>query len=139
MGYWILRICCRRAYSYSFSNSCNSSSDKDHTGTQGAVNKTTLYILKTKNMGNTSNTGKVIGAIFLGAAIGGALGILFAPDKGSETRKKISKKGNDLTDAVKEKFDAIVDKFKKEVEDVKDQATDFAENGRSVIEKLKTS
>lgn len=90
-------------------------------------------------MGNTSNTGKVIGAIFLGAAIGGALGILFAPDKGSETRKKISKKGNDLTDAVKEKFDAIVDKFKKEVEDVKDQATDFANNGKSVIEKLKTS
>lgn len=90
-------------------------------------------------MGNASNTGKVIGAIFLGAAIGGALGILFAPDKGSETRKKISKKGNDLTDAVKEKFDAIVDKFKKEVEDVKDQANEFASNGKSAIEKIKTS
>jgi len=90
-------------------------------------------------MGNASNTGKVIGAIFLGAAIGGALGILFAPDKGTETRRNISKKGNDLTDAVKEKFDAIVDKFKKEVEDVKEQATDFAENGKSAIERLKTS
>jgi gas vesicle protein len=90
-------------------------------------------------MGNSNNTGKVLGAIFLGAAIGGALGILFAPDKGSETRKKISKKGNDLTDSVKEKFDAIVDKFKKEVEDVKEQSKDFAENGKSVIEKLKTS
>jgi len=90
-------------------------------------------------MGNANNTGKVIGAIFLGAAIGGALGILFAPDKGSETRRKISKKGNDLTDAVKEKFDAIVDKFKKEVEEVKDQATDFAENGKSAMERFKTS
>ena len=90
-------------------------------------------------MGNSNNSGKVIGAIFLGAAIGGALGILFAPDKGTETRKKISKKGNDLTDAVKEKFDAIVEKFKKEVEDVKDQANEFAENGKSVIEKLKTN
>ena len=90
-------------------------------------------------MGNANNTGKVIGAIFLGAAIGGALGILFAPDKGSETRRTISKKGNDLTDAVKEKFDAIVDKFKKEVEDVKEQAADFAENGKSTIERLKTS
>lgn len=90
-------------------------------------------------MGNANNTGKVIGAIFLGAAIGGAIGILFAPDKGSETRRKISKKGNDLTDAVKEKFDAIVDKFKKEVEDVKGQAADFAENGKSTIERLKTS
>ncbi|MBK8521249.1 MAG: YtxH domain-containing protein [Ferruginibacter sp.] len=90
-------------------------------------------------MGNSNNTGKLMGAILIGAAIGGALGILFAPDKGSETRRKISKKGNDLTDAVKEKFDAIVDKFKKEVEDVKDQATDFAENGKSTMERLKTS
>jgi gas vesicle protein len=90
-------------------------------------------------MGNVSNTGKVIGAIFLGAAIGGALGILFAPDKGSETRKKISKKGNELTDAVKEKFDAIAEKFKREVEEVKEQANEFAENGMSAIEKLKTT
>lgn len=88
-------------------------------------------------MGNSNNTGKVLGAIFLGAAIGGAIGILFAPDKGSETRKKIKTKGNDLTGSVKEKFDKIVDKFKKEVEAVKDQATDFAENGKSVVENLK--
>lgn len=90
-------------------------------------------------MGNSNNSGKVLGAIFLGAAIGGALGILFAPDKGSETRKKISSKSNELTDAVKEKFDAIVSNFKKEVEDVKEQANNFTENGKSVIEKLKTS
>ncbi len=90
-------------------------------------------------MGNSNNTGKVLGAIFLGAAVGGALGILFAPDKGSETRKKISKKGNDLTGAVKEKFEKIVEKFKREVEDVKDQANDYAENGKSVLEKLKTN
>lgn len=90
-------------------------------------------------MGNSNNNGKLLGAIFLGAAIGGALGILFAPDKGSETRKKISSKGNDITDAVKEKFGELVDKFKREVDTVKDQASDFAENGKSVIEKLKSS
>ena len=89
-------------------------------------------------MGN-SNGGKLVSALLFGAAVGSLIGILFAPDKGSETRKKISSKGNDLTDAVKEKFDAIVDKFKKEVEDVKTQTNDFAENGKSVIEKLKTS
>ena len=89
-------------------------------------------------MGN-SNGGKLVSALLLGAAVGGLIGILFAPDKGSETRKKISSKGNELTDAVKEKFDAIVDKFKKEVDDVKEKANDYAENGKSVIEKLKTS
>ena len=90
-------------------------------------------------MENTNNNGKLIGAILLGAAIGGALGILFAPDKGSETRRKIASKGNDLTDAVKEKFEAIVNKFKKEVEAVKEQANDFADNGKSAVEKLNKS
>jgi gas vesicle protein len=90
-------------------------------------------------MGNSNNSTKLLGAILVGAAIGGALGILFAPDKGSETRKKISSKGNDLTDAVKDKFAAIVEKFKKEVEAVKDQATEFADNGKSVLEDYKTS
>ena len=61
------------------------------------------------------------------------------PDKGSETRKKISSKGNDLSDAVKDKFSQIVDKFRKEVEAIKDQANDFAENGKSVVEDLNKS
>lgn len=90
-------------------------------------------------MGNSNNTGKLLGAILLGAAIGGAFGILFAPDKGSETRKKISTTGNDFSDSVKEKFDSIVKKFKKEVDAVKDQANDFADNGTSVVENLKNS
>ena len=90
-------------------------------------------------MGNSNNTGKLMGAILMGAAIGGVLGILFAPDKGSETRKKISTKGNDFTDAVKDKVNQIADKFRKEVDAIKDQANDFAENGKSVVENLKKS
>jgi gas vesicle protein len=90
-------------------------------------------------MGNANNTGKLMGALLIGAAIGGALGILFAPDKGSETRKKISTKGHDLSDAVKDKFSKIVDKFRKEVDAIKDQANDFAENGKSVVENLEKS
>jgi gas vesicle protein len=88
-------------------------------------------------MGNSN--GKLLSAMLMGAAVGAAIGILFAPDKGSETRKKIKTKGNDLTGAVKDKFDRIVDKFRKEVDAVKDQANDFAENGRSVVENLKNS
>ena len=88
-------------------------------------------------MGNSKNNGTLLGAVILGAAIGGALGILFAPDKGSETRNKISKKGSELSDAMKDKFSAIVDKFRKEVEAVKEQATEYADNGRSVVEDLK--
>lgn len=51
-------------------------------------------------MKESNDTGKLIGAVLLGAAIGAALGILFAPDKGSETRKKLVKGLHDLADEV---------------------------------------
>lgn len=40
--------------------------------------------------------GKIIGGLLFGAAIGALLGVLFAPDKGSETRKKVKRKADDL-------------------------------------------
>ena len=67
-------------------------------------------------------TGKMIGALLAGAAIGGALGILFAPDKGSATRKKIAGKAEDLTDQLKGKFNDLLQEAKKEIEAVKAKA-----------------
>ncbi len=85
-------------------------------------------------MGNSNN--KLLAALLTGAAIGGALGILFAPDKGSETRKKISDKGHDLTEAAKDKFNALASKFKKEVETMKGKTGEMADNGKAVVENL---
>ncbi len=82
-------------------------------------------------MENSNNTGKIIGALLVGAAIGGVLGILFAPDKGSETRKKISGKTDDLTEALKEKLNAFLEQAKQEFESAKERATTLADNGRS--------
>jgi len=90
-------------------------------------------------MENSNNTGKVIGAILIGAAIGGALGILFAPDKGSETRKKLLASGDDLTDALKEKFNLLLEEAKKEVESVKERANDFIGNGSAKVEKSRVN
>ena len=80
-------------------------------------------------MEKSNNTGKVIGSLLLGAAIGGALGILFAPSKGSETRKRILSKGDDLTDALEEKFKDFLDEVKKEVEVVKEKVVEFSMDG----------
>ena len=52
-----------------------------------------------------NTTGKMLTAVAAGAAIGGLLGVLFAPDKGIETRKKISEKSKEIADAAKEKLE----------------------------------
>jgi gas vesicle protein len=62
------------------------------------------------------NSSKVLIALGAGLAIGGLMGVLFAPDKGTETRKKISVAGDKLTDAVKDS----VNKGKDKLTDIKD-------------------
>jgi gas vesicle protein len=50
------------------------------------------------------DTKKILIAVAAGVAVGAIVGILFAPDKGSATRKKIIDEGENLSDALKEKF-----------------------------------
>ena len=78
-------------------------------------------------MKDSNNTGKMIGALLIGAAIGGVLGILFAPDKGSETRKKLASQTGDLTDGLKKTLTSLLDESKKEFESVKETAGDYAD------------
>lgn len=47
---------------------------------------------------------RTVFALLAGAAVGAVLGILFAPDKGEKTRKKMKKTTEDCIDKVKEKL-----------------------------------
>lgn len=49
---------------------------------------------------------KTLLALIIGAATGLVAGLLFAPDKGKKTRKKISVKANELRDEIKEGIDS---------------------------------
>ena len=52
---------------------------------------------------------KVVVALLAGLAAGAALGILFAPDKGEETRDKLSESLRNLGDSIKETAAAEID------------------------------
>jgi gas vesicle protein len=53
---------------------------------------------------NNSNLNQLLMAFAAGAAIGAILGVLFAPDKGSETRGKVSDAIKGLSEDLAEKF-----------------------------------
>ncbi|MCK9321935.1 MAG: YtxH domain-containing protein [Bacteroidales bacterium] len=83
------------------------------------------------------NTGKILLGVLAGAAVGATLGILFAPAKGSKTRHRIAKKGEEYKDAVKDKFDEFVDNVSEKYEDVKEGVSDFVDKGHKKTEKAK--
>ncbi len=57
-------------------------------------------------------TSRVVLGIVAGAAVGAVLGVLFAPDKGSNTRRKMTRKGEDLMGSIKEKANHLVEAVK---------------------------
>jgi len=58
------------------------------------------------------NSGKILLAALGGLVAGVTLGILFAPDKGSETRKKVKDFADKATDKVKETAENLKHKMK---------------------------
>jgi len=75
--------------------------------------------------------------VLAGVAAGALLGILFAPDKGKVTRKKMSKKGEDFLETAKEKFDEFLNDISEKLEEVKEEVTDFTEKGKDGTQKAK--
>jgi gas vesicle protein len=63
-----------------------------------------------------NRTGDVLSAFVLGGIIGAALGILFAPAKGKDTRVKINDWLEDTTEKAKEKLESLEEEIKKRKE-----------------------
>jgi len=76
-------------------------------------------------------TGTIV-AVLAGAAVGAALGILFAPDEGSKTRKKIK-------DGVGSKADEIKDKLSELTETVKSKFGGAKQDLQGTLDNLVTN
>ncbi|WP_136667007.1 YtxH domain-containing protein [Flavobacterium sp. H122] len=81
-------------------------------------------------------TDKLILGLVGAAAAGYALGVLFAPEKGSETRKKIADKGNDLKKSLKSTVDSLINTAKEDfsnlTENAKEELSQDLQNLKSI-------
>ncbi len=83
------------------------------------------------------STGKVLLGVLAGAAAGALLGVLLAPDKGSETRKKILKKGDEYAGALKDKFDELMEDMTGKFAEVKEGTKYAAQNGKAKVDEFR--
>jgi gas vesicle protein len=81
-------------------------------------------------------TTKVVLGIVGAAAAGVIIGLLIAPEKGKETRKKLKQTAGEWA----ENFTSMLSKGKKMADDFADEAKDKARHGKSTAEnKIKES
>lgn len=72
-----------------------------------------------------------------GVIVGLVLGVLFAPDSGNETRKKIAKKANDIKDSAVDKYNDIADTVADQYSRLKTKAQNIAGKGEEVYNEAK--
>lgn len=81
------------------------------------------------------NSGKILLGVLAGIAIGAIAGILFAPEKGSTTRKKITDKSDAYAQKLGTQFKGFVDDMTEKFEAMTEEAEVMAENGASKMAK----
>ena len=66
-----------------------------------------------------NNAGKTVVSLLVGAMLGAGMGILFAPDEGTKTRKKIKKSFDDTSDNIKHSVEDFSKNLKAKVKELK--------------------
>ena len=80
-------------------------------------------------------TNKGLLGLATGLAVGATLGILFAPDKGTKTRKKIASKTQEAKDKLKDNFDDLVDNISEKYNSLRHDGEEILKNGKEKAKK----
>ena len=91
-------------------------------------------------------TGKIVLGTLAGIAIGAAVGVLLAPDKGSETRKKLSRKKDEFAGGLKDKYESLKEKYNnaidgaaRKIDALAQKSEDLANTGKSTLGDIKSA
>lgn len=82
------------------------------------------------------NIGKILLGVLSGIAMGGLFGMLFAPEKGTVTRKKISKTRKSQVDKLRDRINEFIENTNGKTKLSKDHPEDLAKKGKAKAEKL---
>lgn len=83
------------------------------------------------------DNGRVLLGVLAGVAVGATLGVLFAPDSGVNTRKKIVKKGEDYAGSLRGQYDHLMGSLNEEVDEFKDEINKLASQGKAKAKNAK--
>ncbi|MEI6886515.1 MAG: YtxH domain-containing protein [Bacteroidota bacterium] len=83
------------------------------------------------------NSGKVLLGVLAGVATGALLGVLFAPGKGSRTRRRIKMKGENYAEGLKDRYNELIADITSKFERVKEDVNDLAEQAKATAEEAK--
>jgi gas vesicle protein len=82
------------------------------------------------------SAGKLLVGIVIGAAVGAAFGVLYAPAKGSATRKRIARRGTEYAEEVKDKLNEYTDVISEEYDAIKEEGMDLVNKGKEIAASL---
>ena len=84
----------------------------------------------------SERTGDLLKGLIIGGLIGAALGILYAPKSGKETREDIARKTEDLLDKAKEEYEKAIAKSKLAYESAIKRLHDLELSAKGKVEEM---